>query len=68
VVEITEEEPGLDPLVIGGLVVVGLLILLGAFLLIRVRPAAPAPEPGSRTRIPSKRKAPRRPPQGRSRS
>jgi hypothetical protein len=67
VIEITDQGPGIDPLVVGGLVVVAVLLVLGAFLLIRVRPA-PAPEPAPRARVPSKRKAPRRPPQGRSRS
>jgi hypothetical protein len=67
VIEITEEEPGIDPLIVGGLLIVGVLVALGAYLLFRVRPAAPATDPGSRTRVPSKRKGPRRPPQGRSR-
>lgn len=48
----------------GAIVVVGgaavlLLLAFGAFLLLRVRQAPPAPEPGPRARIPSKRKGPR---------
>jgi len=68
VIAVTEEAVGLDPLIVGGLALVGVLLVLGAFLLFRVRPATPAPSPEARTRIPSKRKAPRKPPQGRSRS
>jgi hypothetical protein len=68
VIEVTAEEPGLDPLVVGGLIIVGVLLVLGAFLLFRVRPGGSPPPPGPRTRIPSKRTAPRRSPQGRSRS
>lgn len=51
---------GLDtPVAIGGAVVIVLLVI-GAFLLFRVRKAPPEPEPEPRTRIPSKRKGPRR--------
>jgi hypothetical protein len=51
---------GLDmPVAIGGALVIVLLVI-GAFLLLRVRQAPPAPEEAPRARIPSKRKGPRR--------
>jgi hypothetical protein len=51
---------GLDaPVAIGGAVVIVLLVI-GGFLLFRVRQAPPEPEPAPRNRIPSKRKGPRR--------
>jgi len=68
VITVSDEVPGVDPLIVVGLLLVGVLIVFGAFLLVRVRPAGSEAGPGPRTRIPSKRKAPRRPPQGRSRS
>ena len=58
----TPDDAGLSPAVLagGGLVIV--LLALGAFLLLRVRqaPVEPETEPAPRTRVPSKRKGPRR--------
>ncbi|HJP89578.1 MAG TPA: hypothetical protein VJ850_11140 [Candidatus Limnocylindrales bacterium] len=56
----TGDEGGLSPIVLagGGLVIV--LLALGGFLLLRVRQAPAETEPAPRTRVPSKRKGPRR--------
>ena len=51
---------GLSPIVLAGGALVIVLLVIGAFLLFRVRQAPPEPEPTPRTRIPSKRKGPRR--------
>lgn len=73
VIAVLEPEPGLDPVILAG--GAALLLLLGgmAYLLFRVKPAASAPggpagpggPGGASTRVPSKRKATRRPPRGR---
>ncbi len=51
---------GLDPIVAGGGLVMIVLLVIGAVLLFGVKQAPPEPEPAPRSRIPSKRKGPRR--------
>ena len=55
-----EAAGGLSPIVLAGGALVIVLLVIGAFLLFRVRQAPPEPDPAPRTRIPSKRKGPRR--------
>jgi hypothetical protein len=63
VVAITDPDAadgGLNPIVLTGGVAVIVLSAIGAFLLFGVRQAPREPEPAQRSRIPSKRKGPRR--------
>lgn len=54
------DEGGLSPIELAGGGLVLILVAIGAFLLFRVRQAEPEAAPAPRTRIPSKRKGPRR--------
>jgi hypothetical protein len=57
VVSLAAEEPGgIDPILLIGGATVLVLLILGAFLLLRVPQAPPAAGPARRGRIPSKRK------------